>query len=227
MILSLGLGFVLFITLAFRASHVFNVATREERPATYAAIMSNIERRGYVAVKKQFLFPTETAFFIVDQLSKAFSFMDVAFTREVEAELDKIATGQSSYLATVLASHNRLDQELATLERQGTGAPRFPCPECGSAMRRIPGKSGHFWGCSGYPGCSVTKPDKDGQPGEKETPKDSGHACPACGKPLLRHTKKGKEGYDFWGCSGFKSGCKATFPNKRNKPDLVARHPKQ
>ncbi len=37
MILSLGLGFVLFITLAFRASHVFNVATREERPATYAA----------------------------------------------------------------------------------------------------------------------------------------------------------------------------------------------
>ena len=191
------------------------------RPATYAAIMSNIERRGYVAVKKQFLFPTETAFFIVDQLSKAFSFMDVAFTRDVESELDKIANGHATYLATVQACHDKLNQELATMEGQG-GAPRFPCPECGKAMRRIPGKTGHFWGCSGYPECSTTRPDADGQPGEKETPKDSGHACPSCGKSLLRRTKKGKEGYDFWGCSGFKDGCKVSFPNKRGKPDFNA-----
>lgn len=107
------------------------------------------------------------------------------------------------------------------MEGQG-GAPRFPCPECGKAMRRIPGKTGHFWGCSGYPECSTTRPDADGQPGEKETPKDSGHACPSCGKSLLRRTKKGKEGYDFWGCSGFKDGCKVSFPNKRGKPDFNA-----
>lgn len=192
------------------------------RPATYAAIMSNIERRGYIAVKKQFLFPSETAFYIVDQLSKAFSFVDVAFTRDVEAELDRIAKGQATYLATVQASHDKLNQELATLEGQGSATPRFPCPVCGSAMRRIPGKTGHFWGCSGYPACTATRPDVDGQPGEREEPKDSGHPCPSCGKPLLRRTKKGKEGYDFWGCSGFKDGCKASFPNKRGKPDFTA-----
>lgn len=190
------------------------------RPATYASIMSNIERRSYIAVKQQFLYPTETAYYIVDQLSKAFSFVDVAFTREVEAELDKIASGKATYLATVQACHDQLNRELATLDVGETAAPRFPCPECGSAMRRIPGKTGHFWGCSSYPACSATRPDADGHPGEKETPKDSGHACPSCGKPLLRRTKKGKEGYDFWGCAGFKDGCRTSFPNKRGKPDL-------
>ena len=189
------------------------------RPATYAAIMGNIERRGYITTRKLFLHPTETAFFIVDQLTKAFSFIAVDFTREVESELDRIASGQGSYLATVEATHDKLRQELASLETSGS-APRHPCPDCGSAMRRIPGKTGNFWGCSGYPACNATRPDKDGQPGEKETPSDSGHSCPLCSKPLIRRTKRGKDGYDFWGCSGFKDGCRANFPNKRNKPDF-------
>jgi len=189
------------------------------RPATYAPIMGNIERRGYITTRKLFLHPTETAFFIVDQLTKAFSFIAVDFTREVESELDRIASGQGSYLATVEATHDKLRQELASLETSGS-APRHPCPDCGSAMRRIPGKTGHFWGCSGYPACNATRPDKDGQPGEKETPSDSGHSCPLCSKPLIRRTKRGKDGYDFWGCSGFKDGCRANFPNKRNKPDF-------
>lgn len=189
------------------------------RPATYAAIMGNIERRGYITTRKLFLHPTETAFFIVDQLTDKFSFIAVDYTRQVESELDRIAGGQSSYLATVEATHATLRQELACLYRS-EAAPRFPCPECGSAMRRITSKTGHFWGCSSYPTCNATRPDLDGQPGETEPPKDSGHACPLCSKPLVRRTKKGKEGYDFWGCSGFKDGCRANYPNKRNKPDF-------
>ena len=189
------------------------------RPATYAAIMGNIERRGYITTRKLFLHPTKTAFFIVDQLTDKFSFIAVDYTRQVESELDRIACGQSSYLATVEATHETLRQELACLDRS-EAAPRFPCPECGSAMRRIASKTGHFWGCSSYPTCNATRPDLDGQPGEKEHPKDSGHACPLCSKPLVRRTKKGKDGYDFWGCSGFKDGCRANYPNKRNKPDF-------
>lgn len=189
------------------------------RPATYAAIMGNIERRGYITTRKLFLHPTETAFFIVDQLTDKFSFIAVDYTRQVESELDRIACGQSSYLATVEATHETLRQELACLDRSET-TPRFPCPECGSAMRRIVSKTGHFWGCSSYPTCNATQPDLDGKPSAKEAPKDSGHACPLCSKPLVRRTKKGKDGYDFWGCSGFKDGCRANYPNKRNKPDF-------
>lgn len=191
------------------------------RPATYAAIMGNIERRGYITTRKSFLHPTETAFFIVDQLTDAFSFIAVDYTRDVESELDGIANGQGSYLATVEATHEKLRQELARLEGSAN-RPRFPCPDCGNAMRRINGKSGHFWGCSNYPACNATRPDENGAPGEQAPPKDSGHPCPLCTKPLVRRTKKGKEGYDFWGCSGFKDGCRANYPNKRNKPDFNA-----
>ena len=189
------------------------------RPATYAAIMGNIERRGYITTRKLFLHPTETAFFIVDQLTDKFSFIAVDYTRQVESELDRIACGQSTYLSTVEATHETLRHELACLDKS-EATPRFPCPECGSAMRRIASKTGHFWGCSSYPTCNATRPDLDGQPGAKEPPEDSGHACPLCSKPLVRRTKKGKDGYDFWGCSGFKDGCRANYPNKRNRPDF-------
>ena len=31
-------------------------------------------------------------------------------------------------------------------------------------------------------------------------------------------TKTGKNGYDFWGCTGFKDGCRASYENQRGKP---------
>jgi DNA topoisomerase-1 len=37
---------------------------------------------------------------------------------------------------------------------------------------------------------------------------------------LVHRHKKGKSGYDFWGCSGFKDGCRQSFPNKGGKPQL-------
>lgn len=44
------------------------------------------------------------------------------------------------------------------------------------------------------------------------------HKCPECSRPLAR--RPGSNG-PFWGCTGFKEGaCKATFPDKKGKPDL-------
>ncbi|WP_341353146.1 topoisomerase DNA-binding C4 zinc finger domain-containing protein [Xylella fastidiosa] len=72
-----------------------------------------------------------------------------------------------------------------------------------------------FWGCSGYPDCSVTFPDEGGKPGQKKPVEVSNFACVKCGNPLKHLVKKGKGGYDFWGCSGFKEGCKATYEDKK------------
>jgi len=47
------------------------------------------------------------------------------------------------------------------------------------------------------------------------TPK---HPCPQCGRPLVHRIKPGKKGYDFWGCSGFKDGCKTTYKSKDGNP---------
>lgn len=48
-------------------------------------------------------------------------------------------------------------------------------------------------------------------------------ACKTCGKPLVHRTKPGKNGYNFWGCSGYKDGCKTSYPDKSGKPDYTPR----
>lgn len=188
------------------------------RPATYAAIMDNIVSRGYVKTEKKFLVPSVTGELVVDSLTGKFAFIDLGFTRDVEEDLDRIANGEAAYKSVVTKVHSQLREELATLEV--TSAPKHPCPTCGKPLRRIKGKTGHFWGCSGHPDCSVTLPDEGGKPGQSKPVEVSEYQCKKCGKPLVHRTKKGKGGYDFWGCSGFKDGCKSSYENKNGKPDF-------
>lgn len=189
------------------------------RPATYAAIMDNIVTRAYVKTDKKYLVPTATGELIVDSLVGKFEFLDLGFTREIEESLDRIALGEAGYKAVIAKVHDQLNRELSTLQVSAT--PKHPCPECGKPLRRIPGKSGHFWGCSGHPDCSVTLPDEGGKPGQKKPVEVSNFACVKCGKPLIHRIKKGKGGYDFWGCSGFKEGCKASYEDKKWQPDFA------
>lgn len=189
------------------------------RPATYAAIMDNIVTRAYVKTDKKYLVPTATGELIVDSLVGKFEFLDMGFTREIEESLDRIALGEAGYKAVIAKVHDQLNRELSTLQVSAT--PKHPCPECGKPLRRIPGKSGHFWGCSGHPDCSVTLPDEGGKPGQKKPVEVSNFACVKCGKPLIHRVKKGKGGYDFWGCSGFKEGCKASYEDKKGQPDFA------
>lgn len=189
------------------------------RPATYAAIMDNIVTRAYVKTDKKYLVPTATGELIVDSLVGKFEFLDLGFTREIEESLDRIALGEAGYKAVIAKVHDQLNRELSTLQVSAT--PKHPCPECGKPLRRIPGKSGHFWGCSGHPDCSVTLPDEGGKPGQKKPVEVSNFACVKCGKPLIHRIKKGKGGYDFWGCSGFKEGCKASYEDKKGQPDFA------
>lgn len=188
------------------------------RPATYAAIMENIVSRAYVRIEQKNLVPTPTGELVVDCLMGKFAFIDLGFTRDVEEDLDRIAQGQAAYRAVITKVHEQLQHELATM--QVAIAPKHPCPECTKPLRRIKGKNGHFWGCSGHPDCSLTLPDEDGKPGQRKPEQASAFACTKCGKPLLHRSKKGKGGYDFWGCQGFRDGCKVTYDNKNGKPDF-------
>lgn len=135
------------------------------RPATYAAIMENIVARNYVRRDKKFLVPTPTGELVVDSLVGTYTFVDLDYTRGVEAELDRIANGEAAYRAVIERVHQQLQSEVATV------VPRF--------------------------------------------------ACPDCGKALVHRVKKAKKGgYDFWGCSGYHDGCKASFNSKGDAPDF-------
>jgi DNA topoisomerase-1 len=46
------------------------------------------------------------------------------------------------------------------------------------------------------------------------------HACPDCGRPLVHRVKAGKGGYDFWGCSGYRAGCRTSFKDRGGQPEV-------
>nr|AGH89262.1 DNA topoisomerase I [uncultured bacterium] len=194
------------------------------RPATYASIMDNILSRSYVERAGRFLQPTAIGELVVDSLVDNFEFIQLGFTKDLEDDLDRIATGKAAYRAVIQKLYLQLKQEVDTQQQKVPTKVKevqvFPCPECGKDLRRIPkGANGPFWGCSGHPECSVTLPDNNGKPGQRKVVELSNFACAKCGKPLIHREKKGKGGYDFWGCSGFKEGCKTAYPNIKGKPD--------
>jgi DNA topoisomerase-1 len=186
------------------------------RPATYAAILDNITQREYITEdKKGFLSATATAETIVDSLAGTFRFIELDYTRDLEGDLDEIAEGKKAYRDVVAEAHGQLAAEIGRL---GPGQMN-PCPDCGKPLRKRSGKTGAFWGCSGYPDCTTTLPDADGKPGERAaraTPAPaSAHVCTDCGKPLRRNTRAAKDdpkgkGWDFYGCTGWPT-CKKTY----------------
>lgn len=189
------------------------------RPSTYAAILDNISTRFYIEETAKKLKPTALGVQLIEALEAGkFSFLQLDFTREMEARLDQVAAGTAEYLPTVSAAHSVLAQELVAfapaIDRAETGEV-VSCPDCAKPMRRINGAKGFFWSCTGYHdgSCKKTLPDKNGKP-------DLGVSCPTCKTGALRQITgaKGK----FWGCSGYRDGsCKATFPDKRGKPDFA------
>lgn len=190
------------------------------RPATYAAIMSNIMSRGYLVEQKRFLVPTETGALIVDNLVKAgFGFMNLSFTRNLETDLDKIAEGQRQYVDVVRPAYEQLKVELRTAAAAGQAAPRFPCPKCGTGLQRRQraDKSGVFWVC-GDAECKTFMDDEAGRPIPKRPA--AVFPCPTCKAPLRRYQKKDKEtqkpkGFG-WFCT--QQACKTFLDDRAGKP---------
>src|SRR5215475_2014851 len=69
------------------------------RPSTYASTIGTIERRGYIFRQGKALVPSFTAFAVTRLLRTHFSdLIDVAFTAEMEEDLDQISRGEREWL---------------------------------------------------------------------------------------------------------------------------------
>lgn len=185
------------------------------RPSTYAAILENIQARKYVeADRKGFLLPLPAGEVVVDALVGKCSFIELDFTRDLEAQLDQVAAAQLGYDDVVRPAAQLVAQQTAGLS--AVAGP--PCPDCGKthggSLRRVDLKGkGIFWGCSRYAeGCKATHQDSGGKPLIT--------ACPVCGKAHggRMNRIKGPKGF-FWGCSRYSEGCKASMKDKSGKPD--------
>ena len=182
------------------------------RPSTYAPIISTIEERGYVEQIDRRFFATDLGEVVTDKLNEYFpKIMDIAFTRHMEEQFDKIEEQQFDWLGVLKEFYGPFKQnlDLATEQMKHAKAETFPseytCSQCGEQLVYRFGKSGRFLSCSAYPKCKFACPcDRDGKI-LKEV--QSGHECTVCGKPMVY--KRGRFG-SFLGCSGYPE-CRTTL----------------
>jgi DNA topoisomerase I len=185
-----------------RFSEASLVRTLEEngigRPSTYAAIISTLLDREYVARSERRLLPTELGCTVNDLLIKHFdSVFNVGFTAGMEERLDAVARGEADTVSVLRDFYDTFGPQLQAAEQQMEKVPIEPektgelCPLCQGELVIKNGRFGRFVGCSNYPQCRFTRP----------LLVRLGIACPLDGGELVqRDTRSGRV---FYGCSNY------------------------
>lgn len=195
------------------------------RPSTYSAILSTIQKRGYVKKDKKRFSPSELGRAVSSMLAKNLpDIINVSFTAKMEEDLDKIANHEIKRDTVLLNFYEKFQKDLVKFKEADGGqkaavATEEKCPKCGKQLMIRFSKNGEFLGCKGFPECSFTTNfmrNEDGSiklmslaPVGEDAPK-----CPKCGKPMVQ--KMGKFG-PFVACSGYPD-CKHILQEKLSFP---------
>jgi DNA topoisomerase-1 len=183
------------------------------RPSTYAAILDNIKRRGYVEIdKSRRLKATPLGEELISRLKSGFKFADYDFTRSLETKLDGVAAGRIDYLSVVSEVHVMIKEEIANFK---AGLERHR-PDCGKISRRLVKEGVYdFRARSDRGERGAEFEDAGGEPGERSGRTVlSDRECQVCGKKLRHMVKEGE--WNFWGCSD--RACGATYNDDGGKP---------
>lgn len=132
--------------------------------ATRAGIIETIERRGFIKRQGKNFVPDELGISLCRILPETLLYPDI--TARWEDALDKIGNGAMSLSDFSAQQEKFLDALLRGAKETKIAPPAniVRCPNCQSPMRRRKGKTGYFWGCTGYPNCKTTAPDNRGKP---------------------------------------------------------------
>ena len=182
------------------------------RPSTYASIISTIQDRKYVEQREKKFYATDIGEVVTEKLCEYFPrIMDIAFTRYMEEQLDKIEEQHLDWLGVLKDFYGPFKESLEKAQAEmkhakaETTPSEYNCPTCGKQLVYRFGKNGKFLSCSTYPDCTFACPcDKDGKMVEEKL---SEQECPECGKPMVH--KNGRFG-PFLGCSDYPE-CKTTL----------------
>ncbi len=199
------------------------------RPSTYASILSTIVDKHYVVKEEGKFRPTELGFLVNDLLVKNFpQVMDVAFTAQMEENLDEVEEGRRNWVETLRAFYRDFAPALdkAKLEMRNVKEEKvragLSCERCGKDMLIKWGKNGEFLACEGYPECRNTR--EFTRVNGSVTPiaqHVEGEACEKCGSSMVR--KRGRFG-EFLACSGYPD-CRNTRPIGPKPQVLAAQGP--
>ncbi len=170
------------------------------RPSTYAAIISTIQDRGYVALHNRRFYSEKMGDIVTERLAESFSnLMDYGFTAGMEENLDDVAQGERDWKNVLDEFYGDFRKKLEVAEAAEGGMRAnqpvmtdIPCKTCGRPMQIRTASTGVFLGCSGYslppkerckatinltPGDEIAEDDE----GESESRVLRGkHRCPIC-----------------------------------------------
>ena len=174
------------------------------RPSTYASIISTIQDRGYVTLRKRRFYAEKIGEIVTDRLVESFAdLLDYSFTAGMEQDLDQIASGDRQWLSVLDTFYDGFSRKLTAAARPDGMRPNTPtetavaCPACGRAMQVRSASTGVFLGCSGYslpPGerCAKTvdlTPADEAADADRDDEGESRalrakRRCPACGAAM-------------------------------------------
>ena len=127
------------------------------RPSTYASIISTIQDRGYVTLRKRRFYAEKIGEIVTDRLVDSFAdLLDYSFTAGMEQDLDQIASGNREWLSVLDTFYGGFSRKLAAAARPDGMRPNAPtetavdCSACGRKMQVRSASTGVFLGCSGY-----------------------------------------------------------------------------
>ncbi len=127
------------------------------RPSTYASIISTIQDRGYVTLRKRRFYAEKIGEIVTDRLVESFAdLLDYSFTAGMEQDLDQIASGNREWLSVLDTFYGGFSRKLASAARPDGMRPNSPtetavdCSTCGRRMQVRSASTGVFLGCSGY-----------------------------------------------------------------------------
>ena len=165
------------------------------RPSTYAPTITTIIARRYVIKEDKNLYMSELGEVVNNMMKDAFpTIVDVNFTANLEALLDKVEEGTLDWKAVVSNFYPDLEKAVLKAEKEldeveiADEVSDELCDVCGKNMVIKYGPHGKFLACPGFPECRFTKPYFE----------KIGVSCPKCGKEVvIRKTKKGRK---YYGC---------------------------
>ena len=173
------------------------------RPSTYAPTMGTLQNRGYVFREERRLFPTDTGMIVNDLLTEHFpNIVDLNFTAQMEENLDKIATGDESWIKPIREFYTPFAEQIVQAEKDIPEIKAEPeyvgrtCPTCNTGQLIIRwGRFGKFISCDTFPECRHTEPLLE----------KIGVSCPLDGKDkggeiVQRRTRKNRI---FYGCANY------------------------
>ncbi|MDO8526453.1 MAG: type I DNA topoisomerase [Deltaproteobacteria bacterium] len=201
-----------------RYSEASLVKTLEElgigRPSTYAAILSNIQEKEYVAKNEGRFKPTSLGVLVNGLLVQHFpGILNAQFTAQMEKELDDVEEGSRKWVDALHSFYTPFQATLAKakVEMKDIKAMQIEtdlkCRQCSNPMVIRWGRFGEYLSCSKYPECKTTHEFTRDEKGkiliqEQEVKGE----CEKCASPMI--VKRGRFG-PFLACTKYPE-CKNT-----------------